>query len=62
MATETPLERKYDLLAEAIDRVPEDRVDLFLTKLALLLGEKCSAPEFEQLVKSAEQDLEPPLS
>jgi hypothetical protein len=57
MATETELERKYDLLAEAVDRVPEDKVPLLLAKLALLLGERVDAAEFGRLVESASNDL-----
>ncbi len=56
--TETELERKYDLLAEAIDRVPEAKRELFLTKLSLLLAEKVtSAEEFGRLIDSSAQDL-----
>ena len=36
----TDLERTYDLLAEAIDRAGEDRSELLLTKLALLLAQE----------------------
>ena len=56
MGTETELERKYDLLAEAVDRVPEDRVPLLLAKLALLLGERVDAAEFARMVESMYAD------
>ena len=36
----TDLEAVYDLLAEAIDRAPEGRSELMLTKLALLLAQE----------------------
>lgn len=55
---ETELEANYDRLAEAIDRAPEAKVDLFLTKLALLLGQELgSAETFGRLVDAAAQDL-----
>lgn len=36
----TDLEAVYDLLAEAIDRAPEGRSELMLTKLVLLLAQE----------------------
>ena len=58
MTKETDLERAYDLLADAIDRIPPEQAELFLTKLALLLGERIGSAEvFRQLVEAAERDL-----
>jgi len=35
------LEQAYELLAQALDRVPEDKERLFLSKLALVLADAC---------------------
>ncbi len=52
------LERYYDQLAETIDRVPSDRVELLLTKLALVLGNHIGKPEvLEHALDLALKDL-----
>jgi len=52
------LESVYDLLAEAIDRAPEGRSELMLTKLVLLLAQELGDPaRLEALVASALEDL-----
>lgn len=52
------LERIYDLLADTIDAVPEDKVRLFLAKFALLathaLGD---ARQVAELIDNAKADL-----
>jgi hypothetical protein len=52
------LESVYDLLAQAIDRAPEGRSELMLTKLALLLAQEVGdRSRVEALVASALADL-----
>jgi hypothetical protein len=52
------LEGVYDLLAQAIDRAPEGRCELMLTKLALLLAQEVGdRSRVEALVASALADL-----
>ncbi len=52
------LEHVYDTLAEAIDRVPEGRGELFLTKLALLLSHELGDPQrVGELIEAALLDL-----
>jgi hypothetical protein len=52
------LESVYDLLAEAIDRAPEGRSELMLTKLVLLLAQELGdRAHVEALVASALEDL-----
>ena len=52
------LERIYDLLAVAIDAVPEGEVPRFLTKLALLAANEIGdAERFAGLLDSARRDL-----
>jgi hypothetical protein len=52
------LERIYDLLAEAIDAVPEDKVRLFLAKFALLAAHALDdAQQVTTLIENARTDL-----
>jgi hypothetical protein len=52
------LEQVYDHLAEALDRTPEGRSELFLVKLALLLAQDLGdRARFEQQVAVALRDL-----
>lgn len=52
------LEQVYDLLAEAIDRAPEGRSELFLVKLALLLAQRLGdRAAFAEQVEAALRDL-----
>ncbi len=52
------LESVYDLLAEAIDRAPEGRSELMLTKLVLLLAQELGdRARVEALVAGALEDL-----
>ena len=52
------LEQVYDTLAEAIDRVPDGRGELFLTKLALLLSQELGDPKrIGELIEAAMLDL-----
>lgn len=52
------LERIYDLLADAIDAVPEDKVRLFLAKFALLAAHALDdARQVAELVDNAKADL-----
>lgn len=52
------LEQVYDHLADALDRAPEGRGELFLVKLALLLAHELGDRAcFEQQVATALRDL-----
>ena len=52
------LERIYDLLAEAIDAVPEDKVRLFLANFALLAAHALDdAQQVAALIENARTDL-----
>lgn len=52
------LEAVYDTLAETLDRAPEGRRELLLTKLALLLAQQLGdAGRVAQLAELALQDL-----
>lgn len=52
------LEHVYDELAEAIDRVGEKHTVVFLTKLALLLGNQLGSREIiSQSIEKASRDL-----
>ena len=52
------LERIYDLLAAAIDAVPEDKVRLFLAKFALLAAHALDdAQQVAALIENARTDL-----
>ncbi|MBN8486970.1 MAG: DUF2783 domain-containing protein [Burkholderiales bacterium] len=61
MSLSTPdLERVYDRLAEAIDQAPEDRSELMLVKLVLLMARELGDVErFGTLLQAALQDLGP---
>ena len=52
------LEEVYDVLAQAIDRAPDGRSEVFLAKLALLLSQEVGdAARVVALVEVALQDL-----
>ncbi|MGD9522158.1 hypothetical protein [Tepidiphilus sp. HLB4] len=52
------LERIYDLLADTIDAVPEDKVRLFLAKFALLAAHALDdARQVTALIENAKADL-----
>ncbi|WP_170210783.1 hypothetical protein [Tepidiphilus succinatimandens] len=52
------LERIYDLLADTIDAVPEDKVRLFLAKFALLAAHALDdARQVTALIENARTDL-----
>lgn len=52
------LERIYDLLADTIDAVPEDKVRLFLAKFALLAAHALDdARQVAELIDNARADL-----
>jgi hypothetical protein len=60
MSTAFPdLEVFYDALAESLDAVPDDKRDLFLTKLALLLSNDVVDPEkLKRALVSARANIE----
>ncbi len=59
MLTLPDLESTYDLLAEALDRVPPARRELLLTKLALLLANELGdRGRIGTLVEAALSDLD----
>lgn len=60
MSTAFPhLEAFYDALAENLDAVPDDKRDLFLTKLALLLANEVVDPEkLKQALISARSNID----
>jgi hypothetical protein len=52
------LEATYDLLAQAIDRVPEGQGELLLVKLALLMAQELGdVDRVQALIEAALQDL-----
>lgn len=52
------LEQVYDALAEGIDRAPEGRSELFLTKLCLLLARQLGdRAAVERQIEAALRDL-----
>jgi hypothetical protein len=52
------MEDVYEVLAEAIDRIPEQQGELFLTKLALLMAREIGdVTRFKSLTEAATLDL-----